>query len=34
MVNVDSPLVAVLRDDAWHYLAERVATLSAAGIKL
>lgn len=32
VVNVDCPLVAVLRDDAWHHLVERVATLVAAGL--
>ena len=33
MVNVDCPLVAVLRDDARHYFVECVAAFTATGIK-
>jgi hypothetical protein len=31
VVNINRPLVAVLRDDTGHDFVERVATLSAAG---
>jgi hypothetical protein len=34
MVNVDCPCVAVLRDDAWHRIVDRVATLAAAGFEV
>lgn len=34
MVNVDRPLIAVLRDNAGHYLIKRVATLAAACFKV
>jgi hypothetical protein len=33
-VNVDRPLVAVLRDNAWHHFVKRIATLTAAGLEM
>jgi hypothetical protein len=30
MVDVDRPLVAILRDDAWHNFIERVSPLHAS----
>jgi hypothetical protein len=34
MLNVNRPLVAILRDDARQHLVERVATLGASGLKV
>jgi hypothetical protein len=34
VVNVDCPLVAVLRNDAGHHLGERVAALGATLLKV
>ena len=34
MLHVNCPLVAVLADDAWQHLVERVATLVATGLKV
>jgi hypothetical protein len=33
VIRVDRPLIAVLADDAWHHLVERVATLATAGFE-
>jgi hypothetical protein len=33
VIYVDRPLVAVLRDNAWHYFGKRKATLAASGFK-